>query len=115
MAKGQYKQYKKAKKERNLAQRGQVAGGTLATLGVAGLAGREYIKKLEEKAQGQVAVNPKAAELLKKGEPVMKKAKKVGIGLAIGGTALAGLSTVKAQRAKRKLKELTKDDSKEKN
>lgn len=100
-----YKQYKKAKKERNLANKGIAVGGSLAGLGGAVLTGREYIKNLENKAES------KLGEAAVKNPKLLKKMKNTGLALAGTGVALAGYSTVKSQRAKRKLKELTEDDN----
>lgn len=118
-----YKQYKKAKKKKNLAQKGQVSGGALAGIGAGMLGLSSYTKHKEsalaEKlvAQGKAASKEAAREILEKktkNPGLMKKAGVTGAILTAGGATLAGLSTVKAQRAKRKLKELTEDDSKEK-
>lgn len=118
-----YKQYKKAKKEKNLAQKGQVAGGALAGIGAGMLGLRGYVKHKESAladklvAQGKAASKEAAQEIIAKrvkNPGLMKKAGVTGALLTAGGATLAGLSTVKAQRAKRKLKELTEDDNKEK-
>lgn len=122
-----YKQYKKAKKEKNLADKGLAVGGTAAGLGGATILGVNYIKKnLPNVAAGEgptVEELKKATERGKKLVDVagvnpsqLKTAKKVGAGLAIAGGTLAGISAYSHHKAKKKLEELEgkKDDSKKK-
>lgn len=103
-----YKQYKKAKKEKNLANKGIAVGSSLTGIGAGTLAGREYLKHLEKKAA------EKLGEAAPQNPKLMKKAGIAGLALTGTGAVLAGYSTVKSQRAKRKLKELTENDTKKK-
>lgn len=121
-----YKQYKKAKKEKNQAEKGILVGGTLAGIGGANLLGTEYIKrnlgKITEAEGPTISELESATARGKKLIPIreninpeqLKTAKKVGAGLAIAGGTLAGLSAYQHHKAKKKLKELEGNDNKKK-
>lgn len=122
-----YKQYKKAKKEKNLADKGLALGSTAAGLGGATLLGREYIKRnLGAVAAGEGPTIEELKKATAKGKKLvdvagvnpenLKTAKRVGAGLAVAGGTLAGVSAYKSYKARKKLEELEgkKNDSKKK-
>lgn len=115
-----YKAYKKAKKEKNLAEKGMVVGGTLSGLGGGTLLLREGIKKnLKKISEGEGPTIKTIEEASKKGKKVidlpesitpekLKKYKKTGVALATIGGITAGVSAYKHHKAKKKLNELEK-------
>ena len=117
-----YKQYKKAKKERNFYGNAQVVSSGIAGIGATSLGMSSYLSH-----QAKKAVKPTTEEVAKAAEKgkklvstnvspeLLKKGKILGgVGLAVGAAGL-GYTTVKKQRAERRLKELSKDDNKKKN
>lgn len=102
-----YKKYKKAKKEVNLAKSGQVAGGITAGIGAAALGARELLKREAGKRVLPADVTERA---IRSGDGL----KKVGVvALPVGAALLAG-STLYKKKADKKLKEAKGDDNKKK-
>lgn len=121
-----YKQYKKAKKEKNLADKGIALGGTAAAIG-GGFIGaaklfEKYgpeIEKLEAPTVNQIkeaASRGKALAAVSESitPEKLKSIKNVGKWTAAAGGSLAGVSAYKHYKAKKKLKELEGNDSKKK-
>ena len=100
-----YKQYKKAKKERNLAKRGEVGGSILAGVG-AGMAGAGHlIDHLQNKGPEIIEKDGKILRKIKVDPALLKKAKITGYVAAGAGVPLVIASEIKKRNADKKLKE----------
>ena len=109
-----YKKYKKARKENNLAKTGQVVGGTIAGIGGAAFAGKKILENKAAKVTKGALVKAGEAlpEAIQKVEVNAKNLKKVGkVALPIGAALVTG-STVLKKKSDKKLKEYGNENKK---
>lgn len=107
-----YKKYKKARKENNLAKTGQVVGGTIAGIGGVALGGKKLLENKAAKVTKGAVAGEALPEAIQKVGVNAKNLKKVGkVALPIGAALVVG-STVLKKKSDKKLKEYGNENKK---